>query len=126
MPDARQGSLARGATARTVAGAVFPPGVHLAHSLNSLAGGDSRVLYALLFDAVADTLNEFAANTRWLGGTLTASGEWVAPKRGFLFPVKALSRVFRGKFLNALDTARDQIRHDAAKSDAAWRDLFSA
>jgi hypothetical protein len=42
-----------------------------------------------------------------------------------LFPVRALSRVFRGKFLDALDLARDQIRFDAAKSDAAWRDLFA-
>jgi hypothetical protein len=41
----------------------------LPHALNGLAGGDSRTLYALLFGAVADTLDEFAANTRWLGGT---------------------------------------------------------
>jgi hypothetical protein len=125
----------------------------LPHALNCLAGCDSRTLYTLLFGAVADTLNDFAAHTRWLGGTpsftlvlhtwkqdlgrhihvhalvaggaLTVGGEWVAPKRGFLFPVRALSRVFRGKFLDALDLARDQIRFDAAKSDAAWRDLFA-
>jgi Putative transposase len=32
---------------------------------------------------------------------------WVKPKRSerFLFPVNALSRVFRGKFLDALDQA---------------------
>jgi hypothetical protein len=29
-------------------------------------------------------------------------GGWIAPRRGFLFPVKALSKVFRGKFLDAL------------------------
>lgn len=35
--------------------------------------------------------------------------EWVTPRRGcnFLFPVHALSRVFRGKFLWALQCARD-------------------
>ena len=126
----------------------------LPHALNALAGGDSRTLYALLFGAVADTLDEFAANTRWLGGTpsftlvlhtwkqdlgrhihvhalvaggaLTAGGEWVEPKRGFLFPVRALSRVFRGKFLDALNSARSQLHHGSAKSDTAWRNLFAA
>ena len=28
-----------------------------------------RALYKLLFGAAADTLNVFAANPRWLGGT---------------------------------------------------------
>ena len=40
------------------------------------------------------------------GGALTADGEWKSPKRGFLFPVRALSRVFRGKFMAALTEAR--------------------
>ena len=126
----------------------------LPHALNGLAGCDPRTLYALLFGAVANTLNDFAANPRWLGGTpsftlvlhtwkqdlgrhvhvhalvaggaLAADGTWLSPRRGFLFPVRALSGVFRGKFLDALDGARGQMRHDAAKSDAAWRNLFAA
>jgi hypothetical protein len=38
----------------------------------------------------------------------TGADEWVTPRRGssFLFPVQALSRVFRGKFLAALQHAR--------------------
>ena len=38
----------------------------LPHDLNSLANCDARTLYALLFGSVANTLNEFAVNPRWL------------------------------------------------------------
>jgi hypothetical protein len=38
-------------------------------------------------------------------GALGSHGQWIHPRRGFLFPVKALSTVFRGKVLAAL--ARD-------------------
>ena len=89
-----------------------------------------RVIYEILFAAASATLVEFAANPRWLGGklafslvlhtwkqdlgrhvhvhalvaggALTAEGEWKSPTRGFLFPVRALSRVFRGKFMACL------------------------
>ena len=128
----------------------------LPHDINGLAGSDPSTLYAVLFGAVANTLNEFAANSRWLGGTpsftlvlhtwkqdlgrhvhihalvaggaLTADGKWVSAKRGFLFPVKALSKVFRGKFLDALDGARKdgKLQHEVAKRDGSWRNLFAA
>ena len=126
----------------------------LPHCLNGLANCDSRTLYALLFAATANTLNDFAANPRWLGGTpsftlvlhtwkqdlgrhlhvhalvaggaLTTDGQWVSPRRGFLFPVRALASVFRGKFLAALDAARGQLRYDAALRDLSWRNLFAA
>jgi Putative transposase/Transposase zinc-binding domain len=128
----------------------------LPHALNGLAGSDARLLYNLLFTAVANTLNSFAANPRWLGGTpsftlvlhtwkqdlgrhihihalvaggaLTTDGKWVNAKRGYLFPVTALSAVYRGKFMEALDEARKagSIRHDVAKSDASWRNLIVA
>lgn len=125
----------------------------LPHATNGLAGSDSRTLYTLLFGAVADTLNAFAANPRWLGGTpsftlvlhtwkqdlgrhihihalvaggaLAADGQWLGAKRGFLFPVRALSSVYRGKFMEALDAARKagNLRFDAAQRDSAWRTL---
>lgn len=106
----------------------------LPHDLNGLIGIAPRALYEMLFGAVAATLTEFAANPRWLGGTpafslvlhtwkqdlgrhvhvhalvaggaLTATGEWTAARRGFLFPVQALSKVFRGKFVAALQVGR--------------------
>lgn len=125
----------------------------LPHDLNGLIGIGPRVLYEILFGAVAATLTEFAANPRWLGGmpafslvlhtwkqdlgrhvhvhalvaggALTASGAWVAAKRGFLFPVKALSRVFRGKFVAALTMARESGPLAAATADTgAWHALL--
>ena len=105
----------------------------LPHELNPLAQSNPRALYAILFAAAAETLVEFGRNPRWLGGeiattlvlhtwgqtlsqhlhvhalvaagALSESGTWVRSRRGFLFPVKALSAVFRGKFLSALAQA---------------------
>ena len=116
----------------------------LPHELNALAQGNPRVLYALLFESVSATLLEFGENPRWLGGeiaatlvlhtwgqtlsqhlhlhclvaggALGANGQWIRPRRGFLFPVKALSQVFRGKFLATLTRAFDaqRLRLDAS------------
>jgi hypothetical protein len=102
----------------------------LPHQLNALAQGNPRALYALLFEAVSATLIEFGANPRWLGGEVAATlvlhswgqtlsqhlhlhcliaagalapdGHWITARRGFLFPIKALSTVFRGKFVAGL------------------------
>ena len=126
----------------------------LPHDLNGLIGIAPRAIYETLFAAVSATLTEFAANPRWLGGTpafslvlhtwkqdlgrhvhvhalvaggaLTAAGDWVAAKRGFLFPVKALSKVFRGKFVAALKAGREQRRLAAdALDDSQWRRLLA-
>ena len=59
------------------------------------------------------------------GGALTAAGDWIGSKRGFLFPERALSTVFRGKFVAALEQARTngRLREDAALTPTAWREL---
>ena len=105
----------------------------LPHELNALAQGNPRALYAMLFAAAAETLVQFGENPRWLGGSIAATlvlhtwgqtlsqhphvhalvaagalsddGAWIRSRRGFLFPVKALSVVFRAKFLAALGAA---------------------
>ena len=110
----------------------------LPHTLNALAQGNARLLYALLFKSVSATLIDFGANPRWLGGEIAATlilhtwgqtlaqhlhlhalvaagalgngGEWMRSPRGFLFPVKALSAVFRGKFLESLKQAFERAR----------------
>jgi hypothetical protein len=125
----------------------------LPHTLNALAQGNPRVIYRLLFDAAARTLLEFGENPRWLGGeigatvvlhtwgqnlnqhlhvhalvsggALGADGRWIHPRGGFLFPVKALSQVFRGKFLAALKRAFDAGALALAGSTAALADAGS-
>ena len=102
----------------------------LPHKLNALAQGNPRAVYALLFQSVSDTLIEFGENPRWLGGDIAATlvlhtwgqtlsqhlhlhcliaagalhqdGHWITSRRGFLFPIQALSAVFRGKFIAGL------------------------
>jgi len=126
----------------------------LPHDLNGLIGQCPRALYEMLFGAVSATLTEFAANPRWLGGmpafslvlhtwkqdlgrhvhahalmaggALGMDGQWLAAKRGFLFPVKALSKVFRGKFVAALKAGREGGKlNEAQLVEHAWRDLLA-
>ena len=98
------------------------------HELNPVFLTAPKTLYNLLFRATADTLLLIAENPRHLGakigflavlhswgqrldlhphlhvivpgGGLSADRQrWVASRPDFFLPVKALSRVFRGKFL---------------------------
>ncbi|MCB2029374.1 MAG: IS91 family transposase [Rhodoferax sp.] len=59
-------------------------------------------------------------------GVLDHERHWRAPTRkpDFLFPVHALSRVFRGKFLQALSRAHTNglIEHDPQGQGDAWRE----
>lgn len=106
----------------------------LPHALNPLALRRPRMIYSLLFRAAADTLLEFARDPRHLGAEpgilavlhtwgqnlslhihlhciVTAGGldptrrRWICRAGGYLFPVRALSRVFRGKYLDGLRCA---------------------
>jgi hypothetical protein len=126
----------------------------LPHELNGLAAAHPRWVYETLMQCTAQTLSEFAANDRWLGGVgaftlvlhtwtqdlrrhvhvhaLMACGalsgeapeaaKWIAPRRAanFLFPVHALSKVFRAKFLAALQQAQftQALPRDPAATNA--------
>lgn len=102
----------------------------LAQQLNPLARYNPKAIYDLLFRTAAETLQTFAGN-QWDAklGLIMALHTWgqtlshhphvhcivpgcalkvdrsgvVRAPANFLFPVKALSKVFRGKFLDALD-----------------------
>jgi Putative transposase/Transposase zinc-binding domain len=59
-------------------------------------------------------------------GVLSQDGKWQTPARkpDFLFPVHALSKVFRGKFVAALAQGHkgEQLGRDPQGEDAAWRE----
>jgi hypothetical protein len=109
----------------------------LPHLFNALILAYKKIVLSLLFKAVSETLLEFGQ--RRLGGTvgiiavlhtwdqklqdhfhlhcLVPAGalsldhsRWIKARRNFLFPVKALSVVFRGKFLDLLKQAGEKGR----------------
>jgi hypothetical protein len=122
----------------------------LPHTLNPIALLRPRMTYGLLFRAAADTLLEFARDPRHLGAEpgiltvlhtwgqnlslhihlhciVTAGGldptrrRWIRRSDGYLFPVHALSRVFRGKYLDGLRGALNDNSEIA--SHVPYRDL---
>ena len=107
----------------------------LPQELRRLALAKPRVVYGLLFTAASKTLQTFARDPKHLGGeigitailhtwsqtlalhphlhcvvtggALASDGSRWVPTRhpGFLFPVRALAKVFRGKLLDGLTQA---------------------
>jgi hypothetical protein len=102
----------------------------LPHSLNGLIRQNRAALFKLLFDAATQTLLEFGAQRlgaqlgitavlhTWSqtlgdhyhlhcivtgGGVARDHSRWVATSPHYLFPVRALSRRFRGKYLAGLN-----------------------
>lgn len=106
----------------------------LPHALNHVALRCPRAIYGLLFRAAADSLLELARDPRYLGAEpgivavlhtwgqnlslhihlhciVTLGGidpthrRWIPRRGGYLFPVRVLSRLFRGKYLDGLGRA---------------------
>jgi predicted Zn-ribbon and HTH transcriptional regulator len=120
----------------------------LPHELNRLILANKKILLALLFKAVSETLLEFG-QTRLKGtlGIITVlhtwdqtlkdhfhlhclvpagalsldHSRWIQARRNFLFPVKALSLVFKGKFLALLQQAGEKGKIPAANKIKASR-----
>ena len=109
----------------------------LPHALNPLAQSHPRVIYRLLFQAAASTLTRFGRDPRHLGGALGVTAvlhtwgqtltqhvhvhcvvtggalapdgtRWIPARPNFLFPVRALAQVFRGRYLAGLRHAFDR------------------
>jgi hypothetical protein len=128
----------------------------LSHLLLPLARYNPEVLYDLLFRVAAETLQTFAQN-RWdgklgiimvlhtwgqtmndhphvhcivTGGALKNDGSaFVRAPKNFLFPIRALSPVFREKFIHALQGLKDKGKLDLRAQpelagDAGWQRLL--
>jgi hypothetical protein len=122
----------------------------LPHELNRLILARKKILLALLFKAVSETLLEFGQSRfgatlgiiavlhTWdqtlkdhfhlhclvpAGALSRAQSRWISARKNFLFPVTALSLVFRGKFLDLLQQACDKGKIPATNRDtqALWK-----
>jgi hypothetical protein len=116
----------------------------LPHLLNGLILAHKKVLLSMLFKAVSETLLEFgqrrfgatvgiiAVLHTWdqtlkdhfhlhclmpAGALAFDRNRWIQARRNFLFPVKALSLVFQGKFIALLQQARDKGKISAANNE---------
>jgi hypothetical protein len=123
----------------------------LPHLLNPIIEQNPQALYTLLFRTVAQTLLEFGQNRfgvqvgitavlhTWSqtlldhyhlhcivsGGGLSADGSrWVRTPPNYLFAVRALSKVFRGKFCSGLEQlyaeGRLEFHGQQTSLGAAW------
>jgi hypothetical protein len=116
--------------------------------LRSIALCNRKAVFDMLFAAASETLLELGRDEKQLGATLgitavlhtwtrkldfhphlhcvvTGGGlhvdgnRWMASKPDFLFPVRVLSKLFRGKFLHALSRAHDRGELEFAGGCAA-------
>jgi len=119
----------------------------LPHTLNGLIRQNRRALFQLLFDSASQTLLKFgegrlqaqigvtAVLHTWsqtlldhyhlhcivTGGGVALDGQrWVHSSSHYLFPVQALSRMFRGKFLAGLQALFDEGTLEFHGALAPW------
>ena len=102
----------------------------LPSELNLLVSTNRKVLYDLLFRSVSETITKLASNPKHLGATvgligmlhtwgqnlmdhphlhcivtgggLSSDGTWIPCRKGFFLPVRVMSALFKGKFLDLL------------------------
>jgi hypothetical protein len=110
------------------------------HEIAGIALGNQRVVYGILFRCVSETLQTIAADKKHLGtqigflailhtwgqnleyhphihcvvagGGIKPDGTWKESRSNFFLPVPVLTKLFRGKFLVAVNRAfrKDQLR----------------
>lgn len=122
----------------------------LPSELDLLVMQNRALIFNLLFKASSETLQELAADRKYLGaeigitsilhtwgqnltlhphvhmivpgGGLTPNGRWKNSRKKFFIPVKVMSKLFRGKFLFYLNQARQKL---IELIDDDWRGLLN-
>jgi hypothetical protein len=117
--------------------------------LNQIVIDNREAMFDLLFKASSETLKVLALDAKYLGaetgftsilhtwgqnlmfhphvhvivpgGGLTADGGWKNSRKKFFIPVKVLAKLFRGKFLSALEKMRHKMQ--GLEDDVVWRTL---
>ena len=121
--------------------------------LNSLIYSNQQLLYDALYHSVSATINELTADSKhlgakvgyicvlhtWgsemnyhphihvilLGGGLSAKNEWRDKGEEFFLPVKVLSKVFRGKYMNALKSLYKDNKLEFHGSSEKYRNSYN-
>ena len=122
----------------------------LPDELNGLVMHNREQLFNLLFSTSALTLKALALDDKYLGaetgftlilhtwgqnllfhphvhiiipgGGLTADGQWRNLRKKFFIPVRVMAKLFRGKFLHALQAARHKLQ--GSEDDGIWQTLI--
>lgn len=125
----------------------------LPHEINLLAQYNHKLIYDLLFKSVWHAVSMLGGDPKHLGGEMgmisilhswgqslsqhihlhclipggALNQKWIPAKKGFLFPVKALSRLFRGYYVSKLREAYEnqQFSYDPAKFNQLQNQLMA-
>lgn len=125
------------------------------HDLNCLAGYNQEVIYNILFKAAWLTVKKLGYDPKRLGGLMgmlaalhtwgqnlsqhihlhcivpggaLANDKWISAKPGFLFPVKVMSKMFRGLFIKLLRQAyeNNKLKLQGSVAELAHLEAFTA
>jgi hypothetical protein len=149
MPERKCTSLAGEATGFVAAGSLLPADLHVACCLQPSGALAPAAVHDLLFKTSAAATQQLAHEPRWLGGQIGMVGvlhtwgrnlayhphihylvpaggwqdtenHWVPARHNFLLPVRALSKVFRGKLQRALHPTDCYTRIPASVWQQEW------
>ena len=123
------------------------------HELNALIYSNQKLLYDALYSSVSATLNELTLDTKhlgakvgyicilhtWgsemnyhphlhvilLGGGLTSKNQWRDKGNDFFLPIKAISKLFRGKYLDKLKELWEQNELRFHGSSEKYRNRYT-
>ena len=123
------------------------------HELNALIYSNQKLLYDALYSSVSATLNELTLATNhlgakvgyicilhtWgsemnyhphlhvilLGGGLTSKNQWRDKGKDFFLPIKAISKLFRGKYLDKLKELWEQNELRFHGSSEKYRNRYT-